>query len=482
MNRWKASIILFTVLFIFNILVGILIAFLIHGQGPDCVKVRAKRGLLLSSPNQTQVFQCEHDTTLFTKPPTVFDSLTVDELQRLRSFLRQKGLISGSTFQQRSNALLAVSIYPFDKREVDTHLEQVRLGNTDAKVPDRYAFVRLRRGARNPPDIMEYKIGPLAAGANIKSQRLTENLEIPFNARTNDLGEFYVHRARFDRELWPLAKLFSESFDGGTMSGGLSTRVMDPPGVELNDRTRRYSVNFQVPGTWLGYDLHPTPVAFSFNSTDTNTNRWNTHSYYYLNQGPYNSAYDLAEAYDQGQIRKIKVDKGLRSRLNGRVYPHEHRGKQRLNADKQPPRSYEPQGPRYEISNECISWMGWEFVINIDYIRGPVLRDVRFKGERILWELALSEVALVYAHDSSTGNNILADTSFNLAAQIARGIFNVECPEHGTFMNSTIIDSNLNKRTYPTTCVFEADAERPLWRMRDQKFAAGMRESYLVVR
>lgn len=50
-----------------------------------------------------------------------------------------------------------------------------------------------------------------------------------------------------------------------------------------------------------------------------------------------------------------------------------------------------PLAPRFSIAGNKVNWLGWEFYVGNRPTNGPRLWDVRFKGERILYELSAQE-------------------------------------------------------------------------------------------
>ena len=54
-----------------------------------------------------------------------------------------------------------------------------------------------------------------------------------------------------------------------------------------------------------------------------------------------------------------------------------------------PPRCYSPDGRRFTVSGRYVTWLDWQFYFNIRTTTGPIFNDIRFRGERIVYELAL---------------------------------------------------------------------------------------------
>lgn len=233
--------------------------------------------------------------------------------------------------------------------------------------------------------------------------------------------------------------------------------------------------------------IHILPLSGTVRSPGTNTSEWFVYDFHYLNQGPFENATSLIDAYNSGSIRKTSLPKGFRDTIWDRVFPKRDTSKPlRENADKHGPRTYYPAGPRYTVEGTHVKWMGWSFDISGSQIRGPSLFDVKFRGERILYELAVNDIALNYAMDSHAQNNIIyADATYGIMGgmtptTIMKG---VDCPEHGTVLNTAYWwHLSQTAEIMSSICIFEADGEESLWRHAGLSFEAGLRNRYLVVR
>lgn len=62
------------------------------------------------------------------------------------------------------------------------------------------------------------------------------------------------------------------------------------------------------------------------------------------------------------------------------------------------PRAYSPNGPRYRIdtAERYVSWLDWSFYISYSPEQGVGLYDVRFKDERIAYEITLQDAISNY--------------------------------------------------------------------------------------
>ena len=53
------------------------------------------------------------------------------------------------------------------------------------------------------------------------------------------------------------------------------------------------------------------------------------------------------------------------------------------------PRCYTPDGRRFTVSGRHVTWLDWQFYFNIRTTTGPIVNDMRFRGQRIVYELSL---------------------------------------------------------------------------------------------
>lgn len=147
-------------------------------------------------------------------------------------------------------------------------------------------------------------------------------------------------------------------------------------------------------------------------------------------------------------------------------------------------------------NGRLVEWQGWSLFATLRPSTGLALMDVRFKGRRIAYELALNEAT---AHYSGSG----ADQSFYLDAGVSmtqltgdlkRG---VDCPAHATYLPGTIwvklvsllgspaLDSDTTKaRAFDGLCIFEDGGATSHWRHYDllSTKTDGLPSSALVVR
>lgn len=414
------------------------------------------------------------------KKHSIFSPLTMDEMINVDNYLRNQGIITSSENFPKLHENYVLSMHLLQPIKLNA---LAYLDNSGSR-PARYAKVVVHRGAIEQPDVMEYQVGPLGKNAITAAKELLSPGKVPYSIRPMDDVEWYALQGTIKIATEILEKLYIESFDGATLeNNGLFVFITSPQTVDGVSRQPRFHLVFNVPGAQSTISLHPLPFAGTISAMTKNESDWRVHSYYYLNQGPFQTAQDLLKAYKENTIRKMIMPNGYRATLYNNALPSRKISRKRRHTQTPPPRTYEPGGPRYRIRNNSVRWMSWTFDVSSDHLRGPSVHNVKFKGERIAYEIALNEIALSYASNMAGQTNmILTDSMFGIGSygDLIKGI---DCPEHATLLETTIWKgTNRKSRTSNGICVFEVDDQGALWRHSDYSFASGLKNNFLVVR
>lgn len=352
----------------------------------------------------------------------------------------------------------------------------------------RYATAVVVRGNRTVPDYMEYKVGPLDA-ERMTAEQLYNDGELVFNSRPYD----YVETAVYERLLVPdfelLAPLTKESFDGAYYpkeNNDFSFWFFNgPPGIKADERETQF-VSYLNPYAPNGYDfleLDFLPLTATIHCPGNDFEKWYIYDYYYLNQGPFANASALLNAYNSGSIRKFALPSGYRNTVLDRHLPDRDSVKLRKYSTMPPPRTYEPEGPRYSIRGHHVEWMDWKFDVTSSQLRGPGLYAISFKDLSIAYEISLNEIGVIYGSGASAQTNVIyTDSSYGIGEYYGI-IQTVDCPEHATLLETSHWDVYISEPVvHQSICVYEADGENALWRHKGFAFEGGLRNNFLVVR
>lgn len=85
------------------------------------------------------------------------------------------------------------------------------------------------------------------------------------------------------------------------------------------------------------------------------------------------------------------------------------------------PATLEIGGKRYKVdeTNQYIEYMGWSFYIAFSRTLGVMFYDIKFKGERILYELSMQEATAQYGgNQPKAANTVYHDTYYSLGAEM----------------------------------------------------------------
>lgn len=138
-------------------------------------------------------------------------------------------------------------------------------------------------------------------------------------------------------------------------------------------------------GTTIASYSQPTDLNIRWEIGGTDPSLYKLDMIVYNNK-IYRSAAEFRSAWEAGDIEK-------RPKLTGDIgYVYKDRkGPARELENRMAPTTIEPNGKRYKLDtkNKYIEYMGWKFYTRFDHDVGLQFYDVKFKDERILYELSM---------------------------------------------------------------------------------------------
>jgi primary-amine oxidase len=131
--------------------------------------------------------------------------------------------------------------------------------------------------------------------------------------------------------------------------------------------------------------LQPTDLYFAWDFGGTDPSQYKLRMIVY-NNVVYTSLQQLREAWESGSIEKRPFVTSDESFIR-----KDRVGPVRELEDRMAPTITEPEGKRYKLDeeNKYIEYLGWKFYTRFDRDVGIQFYDVKFKEERILYELSL---------------------------------------------------------------------------------------------
>lgn len=150
-----------------------------------------------------------------------------------------------------------------------------------------------------------------------------------------------------------------------------------------------------------------------------------------------------------------------------------------------PPISIQPLGPRYKLDRKerYVSWFGFEFYFASTQATGVSVHDIRFKGERVMYELSLQEAMAHYAGDDpmASGQEFL-DSFFGMGTNAFELVPGYDCPGYADYLDSSLHRLGNMERLPNNICLFEFTSDYLLSRHTTQTSVTVSRNTFLTLR
>ncbi|KAL9971319.1 hypothetical protein ACROYT_G023830 [Oculina patagonica] len=443
------------------------------------------------SHEAVSVESCAEGMSSSNEPPKsagVFDDLTVDEITAVRDYLLKQPELNLTKYKDANvdtNYIYLIQFLPPPKDEVLEFLDK------DGPKPERKAIAVIFHGATDPPVVREYIVSPASNPTSYKVRTVPGGQKdtVPFNARPFDIT---VENKGFAAIVWQasqkLYKLLYESYDGYTFFGCTNKCLWflqtSPMGFTAKDR---YTWLFFIRTGFPADFYSPLNLMFLVDHGGAVVSKWKILKVLYNNQ-TFDTVDELVAKYDNNTIEKIKIPapKGNATLFSS----YERRGTPQPSEPMRGPEQYEPDGTRYTVKGRHVSYMSWSFDFRMDSNSGMQIYDIRFNGDRIVYELSLQEAAATYTgyYPSPSWNNFL-DGSWGMGKSSYEMVRGVDCPGTATFFDLVHMIGLGGPKTFRNAvCVFELNTGIPLRRHYDNnfvngyKFYGGMTNQVLVLR
>lgn len=438
-----------------------------------------------SNPNNNVIDQSEPDL------PGPFHDLTVHELTQLRLFLETDPDIRlsnpESAFLNTSFLYTADLLVP-PKKEVLKFLDQ-----PGSPQPARKARVVVLRGDKSPPMVEEYVCYPLPDVEKCELLVLPSRRNpVDFSFRPMTEPEFKAIDdliiPEIDRQVgYILQESYGETFtdcedDKDCLSfypSMFGSELIKDPSKRLNWLNAIYDLPFAT--------MHLLDFGVLLESSSPNPADWSIVKIWYANR-IFETFDDLIQTYNSGNLNKTRVQKPVND--HNLFSSLQQRGDFVPAQPQRPPTLVEPDGKRYSVKGKKVEYLGWSFNFRLSSLTGPAVYDVRYKGQRVAYEVALSEVAVFYSGYSPFGQTTnYVDSSELLGSQSRSMVPGGDCPETATLLNTTFLTHSKREPEVvkAALCLFENNNGYPLRRhlsyeLGSGSFYGGMLDSVLVLR
>jgi primary-amine oxidase len=292
-------------------------------------------------------------------------------------------------------------------------VEALRPNKTDAlayidgndAAPVKYAHVVLDNRATTEAFFQDIVVGPLPVD-NVTTTWAP--LTYPYTKQSN--GTVRNLGADDDDALYgdwlyvvgaSVADITLDLWNGTAM--GLDNDTLDIWGIDplyqTDGRIKRWDTFWNFPTDQFDAEtLLPLGLFFMSDVTGRDPSQWTLEGWLY-NDVFYETLDDFRAAFSSPGFQKLGTNvegDWARSDQQGPVLPMD---------TAYPPTQVAPAGSRFAVDAEqkYVEWMDFSFYIGFTRDTGMALYDIRYKGERLLYELGLQEALAHYAGELSWG-------------------------------------------------------------------------------
>jgi len=340
---------------------------------------------------------------------------------------------------------------------IDTiHLDKVdalSFIDDDGAMPPKYARVVIFEGGKLEPDSQEYMVGPLPVSAATAVQPYDHIFNggrggsVPYNARYFDGPRSAATDPLIAETMGNISDITAALFQGGVYFGASDNRtnMTVTSGTPLSfDGTQAFrNIMFRFPGP----ATYMTPLDFFLliDCTGTDATLYSVKGFV-TKETFYQTEAELRAAYEAGELtHEFEQDRDyswalldLKPELGqfvviAHVFDNlltQAAGTRDLE-DRLAPTSVELGGKRYRVDAEeqYVEYMGWSFYLSFSRTLGIMFYDIRFKGERILYELSLQEATAQYGgNQPKAANTVYHDTYYSLGTDMGQLVEGFDCP------------------------------------------------------
>ncbi|CAL1528469.1 unnamed protein product [Lymnaea stagnalis] len=422
---------------------------------------------------------------VFAEPddPGPFHDLTTAEIKHVRSFLeRTVGVVKPEAARLNDPHIYIMDLVPPVKSQVLAYLDH------QAPRPLRYAKVILFRGDQDPPVVEERICGPLKNFTSCDVVNTIPFAQRPFEYREYDMFNEHLIKDIQDKFGHIIRESYGASLDYeeckedclNYYTFAVASRRYDPGGKRQMWILAVYDLPYM--------SLYPLDFAVLADVDGVNETLFSVAKVWYSGV-LYSNPRDLIDAYNNGTAPRTHTTYPTKAEAQFSTFAP--RGVPKPHSKKRPPVLIEPDGKRYTVQQNKVEYLDmWSFHVRMSTIFGPALYDIKFLGERIVYELSLSELAVFYSGFNPTQRQAFYVDSTVLTGSRSKALIaGADCPTSATFLPFVVSSQGqVEPAVFPQSiCIFENNLGTPLRRHHsyskdDGGFYGGLMDSALVVR
>jgi len=454
-------------------------------------KVKCEKEKETKQATKKQYMSCKNDKITidpkFKDETNVFRHLDNEELQSIVSYISKQFVIRPKkpmTPVYNLSYIQNIELYVPNKKDALGYLD-----NGKAK-PKRNAIVTIVKG---PDTITFYVVGPLPKPTYHELAKFNDRKnpmpyvpnphELLFTPRFNEISKECLTRMwEIFRNTYEKLEKFKTAEDA--IKGGVTHwDAMTNKQVEGEIHTTmiwRYLPD-KISNRHLDF---MSVITVMINVTSKVDEEWKIFQVFY-NLESYRDIQELVDKYNAGKL-KIRKVKAL-SKEDYEKTIMKKRGSQNNYYPSMEPVIAAPNGPRFSIKGDQITYLDWQMNYIVQSASGPALFDVRYKNERIAFEVSLQEASSMY----SSGESFLQSVAYldsnyflSISSPLTKGI---DCPFDAVYLDAVVFLYFEIKTIKNAICIFEQTTSIPLRRHRhsisdDVYRYGGLADASLVIR
>ncbi|CAN8103900.1 unnamed protein product [Discula destructiva] len=407
----------------------------------------------------------------------IWSGLNQHEAEEVYDFLMKEWAALNITREPRANDNFVVSIETLQPNKS----QAVPYVFEEKGKPGRWAKVVLSHHTQDGPFLTYYAVGPLPLSAETGVEILT----YPFNSGRSSVPNLmadFVGSALFALSLGENVSDITTELLGAKVNRKDS---FDPDALQAFPRFTRLQpdlvigwIQFFRPGmSSAGRTLLPQGLYAKIDASKE-INEWKVGEWWYNGQ-MFDGVDHLRRAMKEPGFLKTPANtdgswtdtEDFDASPDGRELP--------------PPVTIQPHGPRYKLdrSERFVSWFGFEFYFTSTQATGVSLFDIRFKGERVMYELSLQEAMAHYAGDDPmAGGQEFLDSFFGMGTDAFELVPGYDCPAYADYLHTELHRSGRTEKIPNNVCLFEFTSDHLLSRHTAQYSVTASKNTFLTLR
>ncbi|OWP01446.1 hypothetical protein B2J93_5729 [Marssonina coronariae] len=130
-----------------------------------------------------------------------------------------------------------------------------------------------------------------------------------------------------------------------------------------------------------------------------------------------------------------------------------------------------------------VKWMDFEFYTPFSRDNGLSLYGVKYKGERIIYELGLQEALAHYVgNDPIQSGTSYQDTFYGFWRYAFELVKGYACPSYATYLNSSFYNGETTDTHIDSICLFETEANYPIQQHSTSGYVSATKNVYFTTR